>query len=65
MDEIIVRFEGRSSGITIILGKPMPIGFKYFALVDEGYIYNYKYTILSTIEGEKIENTRNREVSIP
>ena len=65
MDEIMVRFEGRSSGITIIPGKPMPIGFKYFALADEGYIYNYKYTTLGTIEGEKTENTRNREVSIP
>ena len=65
MDEIMVRFEGRSSGITIILGKPMPIGFKYFALADKGYIYNYKYTTLGTIEGEKTKNTRNREVSIP
>jgi Transposase IS4 len=65
MDEIMVRFEGRSSGITIILGKPMPIGFKYFALVDKGYIYNYEYTTPGTIEGEKTENTRNREVSIP
>ena len=43
----------------------MPIGFKYFALADEGYIYNYEYTALGTIEGEKTENTRNREVSIP
>ena len=43
----------------------MPIGFKYFALADKGYIYNYKYTTLGTIEGEKTENTRNREVSIP
>ena len=64
MDEIIVRLEDRSSGITIILEKPIPIGFKYFALADKRYIYNYKYTILGTIEGKKIENTRNREVSI-
>jgi hypothetical protein len=64
MDEIIIRFEGRSFGITTILGKPMLIGFKYFALADKGYIYNYKYTTLSTIEGEKTENTRNREISI-
>ena len=64
MDEIMIRFEGRSSGITIILGKPIPIGFKYFALADKRYIYNYEYTTLGTIEGEKTENTRNREVSI-
>ena len=42
----------------------MPIGFKYFALADKGYIYNYKYTILDTIEDKKTENTRNRKVSI-
>ena len=42
----------------------MPIGFKYFALVDKEYIYNYKYTILDTIEDKKTENTRNREVFI-
>ena len=65
MNEIIVRFEDRSSGITIILGKSISIDFKYFALADKEYIYNYKYTTLGTIEGEKTENTRNKEVSIP
>ena len=28
----------------IIPGKPIPIGFKIFALGDSGYTYNWKYT---------------------
>ena len=38
VDEIMIRFKGRLSGIITIPGKLVPIGFKYFALANEGYI---------------------------
>jgi hypothetical protein len=61
----MVRFKDRSLGIIIIPGKPIPIGFKYFALADEGYIFNYECTAPGTIEGENNEILRNREISLP
>ena len=38
IDKVMLRFEGRTLGSTIILGKPIPVGFKIFALADEGFI---------------------------
>jgi hypothetical protein len=61
----MIRFEGRSSGITTIPGKPILIGFKYFALADEGYIYNFECTALGLIEGEINENMTSRVISLP
>ena len=65
VDEIMIRFEGRSSGITTIPGKPVPTGFKYFALADEGYIWNFECTAPGVLEGEIDEDITSRVVSLP
>ena len=64
VDEIMIRFEGRSSGIITIPGKPVPIGFKYFTLADEGYIQNFEYTALGTLEGEIDEDITSRVITL-
>ena len=65
MDETMIRFEGRSHGITTILGKLVPTEFKYFVLVEDGYIINFECTAPRILEGEDGEDIRNREISIP
>jgi hypothetical protein len=40
IDEIMVKFEGRSTQKITIPGKPIPTGFKLFDLDDSGYIIN-------------------------
>ncbi|KAF7502016.1 hypothetical protein GJ744_010058 [Endocarpon pusillum] len=40
IDEIIIKFEGRTSQKVTIPGKPIPTGFKLFALSDKGYTLN-------------------------
>ncbi len=47
----MLKYEGRTSQKIIILGKPIPTGFKLFALGDSGYIYNWKYTRSGIAEG--------------
>ena len=61
----MVRFKGRSHGITTILGKPVPTGFKYFVLVEDGYIINFKCTAPRILEGESTEDITFRVISIP
>ena len=60
----MIQFKGRSYGIIIILGKLVPTGFKYFVLVEDGYIINFKCTAPRILEGEDSEDIRNREISI-
>jgi Transposase IS4 len=40
VDEVMLKFEGRTSQKITIPGKPIPTGFKIFALGDSGYICN-------------------------
>src|SRR5882757_10011563 len=61
----MVRFKGRSYGITIISGKPVPTGFKYFILAEDGYIISFKCTAPRILEGESNEDITSRVVSIP
>ena len=61
----MIRFEGRSSGITTIPGKPVPTGLKYFALADSGYILNFECTMPGSLEGERTELLSNRRVILP
>ena len=61
----MIQFKGRSHGITTILGKPVPTEFKYFVLVEDSYIINFKCTAPRILEGEDGEDIRNREISIP
>ena len=60
----MIRFKGRSHGITTIPGKLVPTGFKYFVLVEDGYIINFKCTAPRILEGEDGEDIYNREISI-
>jgi len=40
VDEVMLKFEGRTSQKIIIPCKSISMGFKLFALDDSGYIYN-------------------------
>jgi hypothetical protein len=51
IDEIMIKFEGRSHGKTTIPGKPIPVGFKLFACGDEGYVWNWEATAPQILEG--------------
>ncbi len=47
----MLKFEGRTSQKIIIPGKPIPTGFKLFALGDSDYIYNWECTKPGIAEG--------------
>jgi Transposase IS4 len=64
VDEIMLKFEGRITQKIIIPGKPIPTGFKIFALKDSGYIYNWECTRPGLAEGVLTEKKRV-SVSIP
>ncbi len=40
INEVMLKYEGRTSQKITIPGKPISTGFKLFALGDSGYIYN-------------------------
>jgi hypothetical protein len=44
VDEMMVRFTGRSVHTTVIKGKPIPEGYKILALCEKGYTYAFMYT---------------------
>ena len=58
IDEVMFKFEGRTTQKITIPYKPIPTGFKIFALGDSGYIYNWKYTRPDLIEG--LKDAKNR-----
>ena len=41
IDEMIIRFSGRSSDTFRIKGKPTPEGYKILALCDRGYTWSF------------------------
>ena len=51
VDEVMLKFEGRTSQKVTIPCKPIPTGFKLFALGDSGYIYNWECTRPGLAEG--------------
>ncbi len=51
VDEVMLKFEGRTSQKITISGKPILTEFKLFALGDSGYIYNWECTKSGIIEG--------------
>ena len=44
VDEMIVRFSGRSAHTVRMKGKPTPEGYKILALCQAGYTYSFLYT---------------------
>ena len=60
----MVQFKGRSLGITTILGKLVPTRFKYFVLVEDGYIISFECTAPRILEGESNEDITSRVISI-
>ena len=44
IDEVMFKFEGRTTQKITISGKPISIEFKIFALGDSDYIYNWECT---------------------
>jgi Transposase IS4 len=61
IDEIMLKFKGRSSQKITIPSKPIPTGFKLFALGDSGYTYNWEYTRSGLAEGAL---TGKKQISI-
>jgi Transposase IS4 len=60
----MLKFEGRSTLKITIPGKPIPTGFKIFALGDSGYTYNWECTRPGLAEGLLTEKKRI-SVAIP
>ena len=60
----MVQFKGRSHSITTILGKPVPTKFKYFILVEDGYIISFKCTASRILEGKSNKDITSRVISI-
>jgi Transposase IS4 len=64
VDEIMLKFEGRTTQKITIPGKPIPTGFKIFALGDSGYTCNWECTRPGLAEGVLKEKKRI-SISIP
>ena len=47
----MLKFEGRTTDKITIPAKPIPTGFKLFALGDSGYTYNWECTKPGLAEG--------------
>jgi Transposase IS4 len=60
----MLKFKGRTTQKITIPGKPIPTGFKIFALGDSGYTYNWEYTRPGLAKGVLTEKKRI-SVSIP
>jgi Transposase IS4 len=58
VDEIMLKFEGRTTQKITIPGKPIPTGFKIFALGDSGYTLNWECTRPGIAEGILREKKR-------
>jgi Transposase IS4 len=63
VDEVMVKFEGRSTQKITIPGKPIPTGFKIFGLGDSGYIYNWEYTKPGATEGSLTQGKVSLSIS--
>ena len=42
VDETMIRFQGRSLWITVIKGKPEPIGYKMYTVASDGYLLGFR-----------------------
>ncbi len=60
----MLKFEGRTSQKITIPGKPIPTGFKLFALGDSGYIYNWECIKPGIAEGI-LREKKKVSISIP
>jgi Transposase IS4 len=58
VDEIMLKFEGRTTQKITIPGKPISTGFKIFALGDSGYTLNWECTRPGIAEGILREKKR-------
>ena len=64
VDEVMLKYEGRTSQKITIPCKPIPTGFKLFALGDSGYIYNWECTRPGIAEGI-LRERKKVSISIP
>ena len=52
IDECMIKETGHTVHSTQAPGKPIPEGYKLFAIADEGYLYNYAwYSSVQGLEG--------------
>jgi len=64
INEVMLKFEGRTSQKITISCKSIPTGFKLFALGDSGYIYNWECTRPDIAEGI-LREKKKVSISIP
>ena len=63
IDEMMVRFAGRSFHTLQVPGKPIPLGYKILALSERGYTYDFLFT--SRVESfSGLENPENYDKPI-
>ena len=46
IDEIMLRFTGRSLHTVVLRGRPVPLGYGILALCDAGYVYGFLFDSL-------------------
>jgi hypothetical protein len=64
MDEIMLKFKGRTTQKITISTKPISTGFKIFALGDFGYTLNWECTRPEIAEGI-LREKKQISISIP
>ena len=63
VNEVMLKFKGRTTEKITIPGKPIPTEFKIFALEDFSYIYNWKCIKPSLTEEVLIEKKISVNIS--
>jgi hypothetical protein len=51
VDECIIRFTGKSNEVTVIKGKPDPVGFKIWVIAQRGFFIRWLWHIKETPHG--------------
>lgn len=66
VDEMMVRFCGRSAHTIRMKNKPIPEGYKILALCDDGYTYSFLYTsrICPTVGPERVRGLNETSCSV-
>lgn len=63
LDEIMIKFVGRATETYLIKTKPIPRGFKIFALCQRGYVYSFLFCVpgKGCTDGFSFINSRDKD----
>lgn len=64
IDEMMVKWEGRSAHTLTMKNKPIDQGYKLFALADHGYTYSWVYHSRMKSEGSALESAASESPPI-